>query len=186
MMAPRATGGSEARVAPRASGGFGGVQAPPTRRTFLGQARVAAATVLAAPLLLPGRATAAADRLVVAVGQWGTETPFAWRSSQSTYGSPPFDEPSLAWQRAVHSKGAFNILAEGPYDEEIDTILREINPDKRTKLTQALGQKLYDQYHGVMLGVKSTTWAVSKKVGGWQTLGYVPMETNYEYVSAAS
>jgi peptide/nickel transport system substrate-binding protein len=102
-----------------------------------------------------------------------------------TYGSPPFDEPSLAWQRAVHSKGAFNILAEGPYDEEIDTILREIDPDKRTKLTQALGQKLYDQYHGVMLGVKSTTWAVSKKVGGWQTLGYVPMETNYEYVSAA-
>ena len=34
-----------------------------------------------------------------------------------------------------------------------------------------------------MLGMKSTTWAVSKKVGGWQTLAYTPMETNYEYVS---
>lgn len=100
-----------------------------------------------------------------------------------TYGSPPFDEPSLAWQRAIHSKGAFNILAEGPYDEEIDTILKELNVEKRTRLTHALGQKLYDQYHGVMLGVKSTTWAVSKKVGGWPTLAYVPMETNYEYVS---
>jgi hypothetical protein len=26
---------------------------------------------------------------------------------------------------------------------------------------------------------------VSKKVGGWQTLAYTPMETNYEYVSSA-
>jgi len=43
----------------------------------------------------------------------------------------------------------------------------------------------YDGYHGVMLGMKSITWAMSKKVGGWQTLAYVPAETNYEYVSAA-
>ncbi len=34
-----------------------------------------------------------------------------------------------------------------------------------------------------MLGMKSTTWAVSKRVGGWQTLRYVPLENNYEYVS---
>ena len=46
-----------------------------------------------------------------------------------------------------------------------------------------LGQKLYDGYHGVMLGVKSITWAMSRKVGGWQSLAYVPMETNYEHVS---
>src|SRR2546421_1879991 len=31
----------------------------------------------------PTRAAAPGDRLVVAVGQWGIETPFAWRSSQS-------------------------------------------------------------------------------------------------------
>ena len=37
-----------------------------------------------------------------------------------------------------------------------------------------------------MLGMKSITWAMTKKVGGWQTLAYVPMETNYEYVSPAS
>src|SRR5437867_9895010 len=46
----------------------------------------------AAPAAAPGAAPAAApaakpaaqgDRLVVAVGQWGIETPFAWRSSQS-------------------------------------------------------------------------------------------------------
>ena len=29
----------------------------------------------------------------------------------------------------------------------------------------ALAQKLYEQYHGVTLGMKSTTWALSKKVG---------------------
>ena len=46
-----------------------------------------------------------------------------------------------------------------------------------------IGQKLYDGYHGVMLGMKSITWALSKKVNGWQTLAYVPAETNYELVS---
>jgi hypothetical protein len=38
-------------------------------------------------------------------------------------------------------------------------------PEKRAKLTHDLGQKMYSGYHGVMLGMKSTTWAVSKKVG---------------------
>jgi ABC-type transport system substrate-binding protein len=99
------------------------------------------------------------------------------------YGSPPFDEPSLGWQRCIHSKGAFNLLCDGPYDEEVDTVLREVDAERRTKLTHELGQKLYDDYRGVMLGVKSTTWAVSKKVSGWQTLTYVPLENNYEYVS---
>ena len=55
--------------------------------------------------------------------------------------------------------------------------------EKRTKMTQALGQKLYDNYHGVMLGMKTVTWAVSKKVKSWDTLVYVPLENNYEYVS---
>jgi len=32
--------------------------------------------------------------------------------------------------------------------------------------------------------MKSTTWAVSQKVKSWQTLAYMPMETNCEYVSA--
>jgi hypothetical protein len=39
--------------------------------------------------------------------------------------------------------------------------------------------------HGVMLGMKSTTWAVSKKAGDGQTLAYTPMEITYEYVSAS-
>jgi hypothetical protein len=50
-------------------------------------------------------------------------------------------------------------------------------------MTQALGQKLYDGYRGIMLGIKSTTWAVTKKVTAWPTLIYVPLENNYEYVS---
>jgi peptide/nickel transport system substrate-binding protein len=99
------------------------------------------------------------------------------------YGSPPFDEPVLAWQRIIHSKGAFNLLCEGPYDEDIDTIARELDAEKRAKLTRDLGQRLYDGYHGVMLGVKSVTWAMSRKVSSWQTLAYVPMETNYESIS---
>ena len=103
----------------------------------------------------------------------------------STYGSPPFDEPVAAWERVLHSKGGFNLLLDGTFDEEIETAMREFDTDKRAKLTHDLGQKLYDGYHGVMLGMKSISWAVSKKVGDWPRLAYVPAETNYEYVSAA-
>jgi hypothetical protein len=52
-------------------------------------------------------------------------------------------------------------------------------------MTQNLGQKLYDGYYGVMLGIKSVSWAMSKKVSSWQTLAYVPAETNYEYITPA-
>jgi hypothetical protein len=34
-----------------------------------------------------------------------------------------------------------------------------------------------------MLGMKSITWALGKKVGDWRTLAYVPAETNYEHVT---
>ena len=61
-----------------------------------------------------------------------------------------------------------------------------LDPDKRARLTHDLGQRLYDGYHGVMLGMKSITWAMTRKVGGWQSLAYVPLENNYEYVSPAS
>jgi peptide/nickel transport system substrate-binding protein len=101
----------------------------------------------------------------------------------SVYGSPPYDEPVAGWERVIHAKGAFNLLLDGTYDEDIDAIVREFDGDKRTKMTHDLGQKLYDGYHGVMLGMKSITWALSKRVSGWQTLAYVPAETNYEFVS---
>jgi len=102
------------------------------------------------------------------------------------YGSPPFDEPILAWSRVLHSKGTFNLLCDGQYDEDIETAMREFDADKRARLTQALGQKLYDAHHGVMLGMKSITWALSRQVGSWQSLAYVPLENNYEYITPAS
>src|SRR5206468_8921357 len=45
------------------------------------------------------------------------------------YGSPPFDEPVLAWSRVLHSKGAFNLLCDGPYDEDIETAMKELDAD---------------------------------------------------------
>ena len=53
------------------------------RRSFLRGASSTAAALLGAPLISSSHAGAAGDRLVAAVGQWGIETPFAWRSSQS-------------------------------------------------------------------------------------------------------
>ena len=58
-----------------------------------------------------------------------------------------------------------------------------MDADKRARLTRDIGQKLYDGYHGVMLGTRALTWAVSKKVGAWPTLGYTVAETNYEYIT---
>ncbi len=53
------------------------------RRAFLARAGTAAAAVMGGPFVRTSRVGAAAgNRLVVAVGQWGTETPFAWRSTQ--------------------------------------------------------------------------------------------------------
>jgi len=100
------------------------------------------------------------------------------------YASPPFEEPVLAWQRAIWTKGAFSLVAERPeYDTMINTTLAELDAEKRATLQHEMGQKLYEQYHGVMLGMKSTTWALSKKVGAWSTLLSVPLENNYEYVT---
>ena len=52
------------------------------RRAFLKRTATAAIAVLGAPLLT-SRAAAQGERLVVALGQWGTETPFAWRHVQA-------------------------------------------------------------------------------------------------------
>src|SRR3989442_250401 len=54
---------------------------PPMHRRRVLQALGAGALVLSRAV--PPRAATQGDRLVVAVGQWGIETPFAWRSSQS-------------------------------------------------------------------------------------------------------
>src|SRR6185503_2027317 len=103
----------------------------------------------------------------------------------SVYGAPPFDEPVAGWERVMHSKAAFNLLLDGTYDQDVDNTLKEMDENKRAGMTRELGQKLYDGYHGVMLGTRALTWAVSKKVGQWPTLGYTVAETNYESITAA-
>ena len=53
------------------------------RRAFLKRAGAAGAVAMAGPLVCTSRGEAQTDRLVVAVGQWGIETPLAWRSVQA-------------------------------------------------------------------------------------------------------
>ena len=103
----------------------------------------------------------------------------------SVYGAPPFDEPVAGWERVLHSKAAFNLLLDGAYDMEVDAAMREMDADKRAKLSHDLGQKLWEGYHGVMLGTRAITWATNKKVGPWQTVAYTVAETNYEYIAPA-
>ena len=53
------------------------------RRMFLQTVGAGTVVMLGA---VPTRSAAQNERLVVAVGQWGIETPFAWRSSQAEIG----------------------------------------------------------------------------------------------------
>ena len=95
------------------------------------------------------------------------------------------DEASLNWQLGINTKGTFNLLAEGPWDDQLQAIASELDPDKRTRLTVALANQLYQEYRGVMIGMKSQTWAASKKVGDWPMLPYTNIGTNYEYIKPA-
>src|SRR5262245_64147387 len=53
------------------------------RRAFLTRAGAAALLAASGPFVIRSRADAQTDRLVVAVGQWGTETPLPWRNTQA-------------------------------------------------------------------------------------------------------
>ena len=50
----------------------------------------------------------------------------------------PLDEPNLTWQRTMHTKGPLYLLAEGPFDQSLDQIAAELDPDKRLQETVAL------------------------------------------------
>jgi peptide/nickel transport system substrate-binding protein len=97
----------------------------------------------------------------------------------------PLDEPSLLWQRTMNSRGPLYLLAEGPFDQALDQIAAELDPDKRTPLTVALANRLVQEHRGIRIGIKSALWGVSKKVGNWPTLTSVQYETNLDLITPA-
>jgi hypothetical protein len=58
----------------------------------------------------------------------------------------------------------------------LNSLLVEFDAEQRVTPQHEMDQTLYEQYHRVMLGMQSTTWALSKKVGAWATLLAVPLE----------
>jgi peptide/nickel transport system substrate-binding protein len=75
----------------------------------------------------------------------------------------PYDEPSLYYGQA-----AGTLLVESPaYEQALRVIRGELDPVRRAHLTSDVGQRLYERYHGVMLGTKSHVWALSRRVGEW-------------------
>ena len=64
--------------------------------------------------------------------------------------------------------------------------MREFDAERRAKLTAALGQKLYDGYHGVMLGMNRSPGRSAARSAPGRTLAYVPAETNYDGITAGS
>jgi ABC-type transport system substrate-binding protein len=98
------------------------------------------------------------------------------------YAAPPFDEPSQFWRLGGYTDGSSYLLGQRPdNDKLLEKVVAEADDEKRTELTHQLGQQMYDQYLGIMLGNRSVTWGVSDRVGTWPKL-LVAGESNLEYV----
>jgi peptide/nickel transport system substrate-binding protein len=52
-------------------------------------------------------------------------------------------------------------------EADITTAMNELDEAKRTQMTSAIGQQLYDAFYGVMIGIKSMTYATNARIGGW-------------------
>ena len=104
----------------------------------------------------------------------------------SVYGAPPFDEPVAGWERVLTAKSAFNLLLDGAYDADVEAAVREMDADKRARAhARPRPEALRRLPRRDARDEGASTWAVSKKVGTWQTLAYTVAETNYEYISPA-
>ncbi len=98
----------------------------------------------------------------------------------------PYDEAVLAWQRLMLSTGALYLLAESKdYDKSINAGVGEFDQVKRVQLQREFGQRLYNDYRSVRLGVKSATWATGKRVGDWPVMAPSTHALGLEYVSPA-
>lgn len=103
------------------------------------------------------------------------------------YGSTPSDEPANSWRRTFHSKGASGFVAEYPeWDAMIDAASNELDRARRTQLENQIGQKMYDDLPVVMIGWKTSTWALSRKIGTWPALPFTPLETNLANMTPAA
>jgi ABC-type transport system substrate-binding protein len=52
-------------------------------------------------------------------------------------------------------------------EADIAAAMNELDPAKRAQMASAIGQKTYDAFYGVMIGIKSMTYATGAKIGGW-------------------
>lgn len=94
------------------------------------------------------------------------------------------DEPVITLERSSTSWGGFNYAAESPeYDRMIKAIRDELDPAKRAQLHRQCQQKIYDDNRVVMIGWKSNTFAISKRVGSWRTMYGASQENNLDYVT---
>ena len=94
------------------------------------------------------------------------------------------DEPVILLDRTTSSWGAFNFAAETPeYDQMIKVLLKEFDPAQRAQLHRQLAQKMYDDVRVVMIGWKSNTFAISKRIARWRTVYGAPSENNLDYIT---
>src|SRR5206468_2467786 len=111
-------------------------------------------------------------------GLWkgmGSETPFSYyyypfhKGYSADWKIPPYDP-----------ERAKKLLAEAGHGQGFEV---RVNP--MVMVYSADGPDIMEAValDWEKVGIKSITWAMTKKVNAWQTLAYVPMETNYVSLS---
>ena len=60
-------------------------------------------------------------------------------------------------------------------EAELTAAKDELDEAKRTSMTSAIGQEMYDAFYGVMIGIKAMTYGTNAKIGGWNP----PVPTMY-------
>jgi len=84
------------------------------------------------------------------------------------YGMPWYDEPIMAISKQCFSSEIFLTGAEVAYLDNVGgQAIKEVDAEKRNKLSRQWGQYAYDNYLVVPLCGKGKLWALSDRVGEW-------------------
>ena len=99
------------------------------------------------------------------------------------YGAPGAVNPGVV-PGLLSSKGAYTLTVNSPALDALAVQIRA-NGDNASLVTK-VGDTLVSGQWGIQIGLRSGTWAVSKKVGTWQMQPDDPYTGNYAYITPAS
>jgi hypothetical protein len=84
------------------------------------------------------------------------------------------------------AKSAFNLLLDGAYDAEVEAAVKEMDADKRARLTPRHRPEALRRLPRRDARDEGADVGVVEEGRPWPTLAYTVAETNYEYITPAA